>query len=376
MNFLKKAFLWLLMFTKRLYKKPTFLAILLLIPLLTLGYQSMTKEDTGMLTIVLSQEAEDPITEEIFANLQENSQLFRYIICQNPAEAEALVQTGKADVAWIFPGNMMEHIKAYLEDPDGDTAIVKVIQREQNVALLLAQEKLNGEIFSYISQQYYLSYTRQEWPALADLSDEELLQYYHDVEGQDGLFDYDTVAGRQAEDIHYLLSPVRGLLAVVMALCGLATAMYHLKDRENGTFSWVPERRQMLPELGSQVVAVLNVGIVVLIALVTMGLSQNIFLELITLVVSVLCVASFSMMIRSLIGSVRYIGAILPLLIIAMLLVCPVFLDFGAFRPWQLLLPPTYFINAPYNTAYLLYGLLYCLANFSLYSIFRKLFKG
>ena len=43
MNSLKKAALWMWMLTKRLYKKPTFLAILVLIPLLTMGRVRLSK---------------------------------------------------------------------------------------------------------------------------------------------------------------------------------------------------------------------------------------------------------------------------------------------------------------------------------------------
>ena len=38
---MKKYLLWLWLLTKRLYKKPTFLAILVLIPLLVLGYSAV-----------------------------------------------------------------------------------------------------------------------------------------------------------------------------------------------------------------------------------------------------------------------------------------------------------------------------------------------
>ena len=53
---MKKALLWLWMLTKRLYKKPTFLVILVLIPALVLCYSAAAKEESGMITVALASE--------------------------------------------------------------------------------------------------------------------------------------------------------------------------------------------------------------------------------------------------------------------------------------------------------------------------------
>ena len=51
---MKRMGKWLLMMTKRLYKKPTFVVILILIPVLVLGYGLVAAEDSGMVTIALA----------------------------------------------------------------------------------------------------------------------------------------------------------------------------------------------------------------------------------------------------------------------------------------------------------------------------------
>ena len=62
-------------------------------------------------------------------------------------------------------------------------------------------------------------------------------------------------------------------------------------------------------------------------------------------------------------------GVLLPLLVVVMLLVCPVFFDLAMFRSLQYLFPPTYYVNAIYNTKYLLFMVLHTAGSFFLYAL-------
>ena len=101
--------------------------------------------------------------------------------------------------------------------------------------------------------------------------------------------------------------------------------------------------------MGSNLVAVFQVGLAVLIALLATGLAKGLGMEILALLLYSLCVTGFCMMLRALLGRISLLGSILPLLMVVMLAVCPVFLDLGALRLFQFLLPPTYFINCVYN---------------------------
>lgn len=372
---MKKLLIWFWLLTKRLYKKPTFLAMLVLIPLLCFGYQGMTQGDSGIVTILLTQEAPDPISDAIIAELQESDKLFRYKRCDTPEEAALLVQTGKADAAWIFPSDMASHLDAFLENPNSHEPFIKVFQQEKDISLMLTRERLCGVLYSHLSQRFYLQYVRQEFPELENLTDEDLMAYYDKIEMVNELFVYENVNNQQITEVHYLVAPVRGLLAVVIVLCGLATALYYIKDNSHGTFDWIPERQRLIPEFGCQVVAVLNTGIAVLLALSLAKLAGPFWLELPALLLYTLCTAAFCMLLRSLCRQVKILGALIPPLIVGMLLLCPVFFDLPSMRIWQYLLPPTYYINAVYNPIYLLYMAAYtaiCAGLYLLSGFFQK----
>ena len=165
----------------------------------------------------------------------------------------------------------------------------------------------------------------------------------------------------KTQQIHYLTAPLRGLLAVVMSLGAMAAAMYTLSDRQKGTFCWLPAKYQILPELGTQWLTALHLGTASVLALVLAGVAAGFFAELITLLLYSLCIATFGMLLRRLLGRISVIGTAIPLLIVAMLSVCPVFFDLGALRRVQLLLPPTYYINSAHNPVYLVYMAIYTL---------------
>lgn len=354
MNRLQKLLLWFAMLSKRLYKKPTFLALMILIPILVLGYTAITGGESGVITVGLACRADDAITQEIFWELQNNSKLLAFQVCADPQEAETLLQNGKLDAVWIFPENMADKIEAFVQRPTSSSAFITVLEREDNITLMLAREKLNASVYPYISQRVYVRFLRELAPELSHLSDEKLLEYYHATDLSLNLFEFEGAAAQQKET-SYLLSPLRGLLGTLILLCSLAAGMYYIRDIEVGTFAWVNRRWQFLPELGCQLTATLHISAVCLICLACCGLTGDLWTELIILFLYSLCCGLFAMALRQLCSSVNLFGTALPLVIVASLVICPVFFDLGAMRQLQLLLPPTYYINAAYDSHYLLY---------------------
>ena len=366
---MRKPFLWLWMLTKRLYKKITFVAILVLIPVLVLGYSLTTQEDSGMLTVALAREDTDATALSLLASLDESSQLLRFEDCESPEKAEELVRAGKADAAWILHRDLSDKIAKFVKSPTERNAFITVLVREDDIAQRLAREKLSGAAFSLCARVVYLDYIRQNVPGLEHLSQEQLLEYYENtfVSGDLFAFDETDAAMANAQTTHYLTAPIRGLLAVVIALCGLATSMYYMEDQRRGTFGWLSQPRQALAELGCQIVSLVQVSVMALLALILSGLAAGLGRELLVLVLYCLCIASFSALLRRICGNLRVLGTLLPLLVVVMLVVCPVFFDLGQLRTAQYLLPPTYYINGVYSNTYLLYMLLHTAVTSALY---------
>lgn len=367
MNRVKKLLLWFLMLSKRLYKKPTFLVLILLIPVLMFGYIAISGGESGVMTIGMVCQEQDPITDEIFETLQNDQKLMSFRVYQDAQEAQTLLESGKLDAVWIFPGDMEQRIKTFVQQPTTSNGLITVLERESNVALALTREKLSGTLYPYLAEEIYVDFMRDLAPELSHLSDEDLLEYYHGTNLTVDLFNFADREGQEAET-SYLLSPVRGLLGVLILLCSLATAMYFIQDERKGTFAWVSQQWRFLPELGCHLASSLHVSMVCLICLAVSGLAGKIWVELAVLLLYSLCCSAFAMAMRQVFSSLRTLGTMLPLILVVSMVVCPVFFDIGTMRQIQYTLPPTYYINSVFNSRYLLYMLAYTIlaASFAL----------
>jgi len=365
---------WCYLLNKRLYRKPVFLIILLLIPLLTFGYTALSRQDGGIMTIALAQkDNSDPLGQQIIADLKQSSQLVRFLTCETPEEAREQVLYGKADSAWIFDEDLQNKICSFVYRPTAKNAFIQVLEREESVVLLLTREKLSGLVFTYISPEIYLQYIEKNVPELASVPRETLLAHYDSVSVDGTLFSYAT----QEETLKaesYLLTPVRGLLAIVTLLCGMASAMFYTEDMRQGLFSRIPLKYLPGAEFVCQMIAVSNVAIITAIALLLSGLTGSFFRELLLLILYAPCVSLFAMVLRRIFRGIRLLGILTPLLIVISLCACPVFLDFVPLRTFGLILPPTLFIRGAYDAAYIGYMVCHCAICAALCWLFDHLF--
>lgn len=345
MSLLKKALLWLWMLTKRLYKKPLFALILISLPLTTVLYRTATNESGGgMVTVALAQEAEDSLAHDLIHSLPGSSQLVNWKICESPDEGLTLLRSGKIDALWVFPGNLKEKIEAFADSPGRNGGFITVYERQDSVALALCRERLSGLVYPQIARQVYLNFIREEFPALDTVSDEDLLTFYENTTFDERLFQFAS-GGVNGQPPSLLLSPLRGLIAMLVQLCALAAAMYYLEDRKNGTFAWVKISHQWMPELACQLMCVLQIAAVALLCILLGGLSSGVLQEIALMALYALCCSGFAMALRRLIPKVGLLAVLTPLLCIAMLVFCPIFFDLGIVRPLQRLFPLGWYLQ-------------------------------
>ena len=376
---MKKMFKWFLLLNKRLYKKLTFILILVLIPLLVFGYSILAKEESGVLTICLASEEDEHLATTIMQDLKESTNLIRYIICETPEEAEKMVSDNKADAAWILGEDLENSIYRFVQKPARRNAFIRVLERENSVLLKLAREKLSGAMFRYCSRTFYLQYIRENVPEMDHVTDSELMRHYDDYAMDADLFQFafleSNVNAQNPEEANYLLIAVRGLLAVVITLGGLAAAMYYIRDEQSGTFALVPQKSKAAVEFGCQIISVLNIAVVALVAMLFAGLAVSLGREVLLHILYTVSVAAFAMTIRRLCGKLSAVGTALPLLVVLMLVICPVFFDLGFLRQFQYLFPPTYYINAAYSNRYMIMMVLYSVILVAIYLLLGKILK-
>ncbi len=353
---MKKIITWFLMLNKRLFKKPGFIAILLLVPFITLAVTTATKQESGVLHIVLAAEGGgDQAAREMIDFLDKDTDLILFTVADSPEAAKAQVLSAKADAAWIFPAETDEAIARFLKDMDEDNAFIHVYQREQTTMLALSTEKIGQAVFPHVSDDIYLNFIRKNVPSLDSVSDEVLLDYYQKTLLDVELFAFDNAETQAAKENGYLAGPVRGLLSVLVVLGGLAAAIYFYKDEDAGTFAMLPISRRRFVAGVSQQSAILWVALASLLALFVSGQWVGFGLETAAMAIYVVAVAGFCTLLRRISGSGRMLSALAPVVVVLLIAICPVFFQQTAFRFIQVLLPTYYYLNSVYNPMHLLY---------------------
>lgn len=368
---------WFAMLNKRLYKKASFIAVLLLIPVAVISFSVLAKEESGFATIIVAQEnKEDRVSSEIVNELVNDRGLLLFKEAESPEQAINTIEKGEADIVWIFPADMTDGIDRYL---DGEDAFIRIIERDSNVVAKVAREKFAVIVYKHCAKANYIKYIRTHFEELEDMSDTELFKYYNEFDPGEELFLFGSPEGefQRVESSGYLLSPVRGLLSVVVMLCGIAAALYYLSDEKKGTFAGVPMQKKPAVKFGCILIAVFNTVVVMMVSLALSGLCTVWYRELAATLLFILCCTSFCYLLLELFGSIKTIGALLPVLVIAMIAICPIFFDFRSVQYIQLLFPPTYYINAIRSDRFFLYMIGYAvLTTGAGYFVYRFIRKG
>jgi len=363
-----------MMLNKRLLKKISFLIILCSIPLLVLGVNLMAKQESGILRVILCQEDADDLSEKIVSQLLDMKSALSFVEVETEEEAIRLVQANKADAAWIFPEDFEGVMKTYFQEGIWDEPLIRVVEKEDNVMLHLSREVLFGGLYSSITYTVYEQFVRTEVLDGTEVSDEELWESYQKTNMEENMFVFSYLDGETADmGTSYMLYPVRGLLALVIVLCGLALGLYFMQDEQNGIFIRLPLNRTVLGSVLYQMPGLVDVGLVVLLALFFSGLAIGMLTELGLMFVYLWMVAGFSDLVRRLCKKQVRLGALIPMLVLVMLAVTPIFMGAPNMKWLQLLLPPYYYINALHSNAYRIGMLVYVAVIFAVDFVVLKL---
>jgi len=362
MSRFKRKAKYALIISKRLFIRPGFLILVLLIPLLVVGMQILSEKESGVVSVALA--AEDPadlVASEIIARLTEDDPIIRFTVYGAPDEAIGAVSSARADAAWIFPENTGERISAFALDSAAANYVVDIVQREENIVLRIANERLSSVMYPYCSEARYLNAMRERFPGISDIGDAELISYYRNTWAEGDLFEFTNIDSsvQNINKIGYLTAPMRGLLYVLCVMGGLAAALFYQKDEQSGLILRISKKERLAFEYCCHLLPVFYMSLISAASLCVSGLGAGIAKELvIALIYSAAC-APMCMLIRRISGRPERLAVVAPLFIILLTVICPVFINTNATRPIQILLAPYYALTAVHNTKYIAFMAVY-----------------
>ncbi len=349
------ALKWLLLLTKRLCKKPAFIVILVLIPILSLAMSRASEEDNGLLTVTVATDGErDTVAEEVMSSFEKKDSAVLFKVMESPEAAKTEVERGRADAAWIIPGELEDALVEYCRYSD---EIVTVYEREETSFMALSREIMYSKLFPYISRIYSEEYAEDWLSPTGEYSKEEFLEFYNKMRpGEDESFiEFKALGGigeTNTTESNHLKMPIRGLLATLVVLCGLASAMTVSEDMEKGTFSWLEERRHIWVYHASNAGACIVASAVSVVSLVFAKMAGNILYEALTAFLFALCCALFCTFIATVMRSSRRIAASVPPVVILILAFSSVFIRLSD-TPFQYILPTYSYIYSSVELSYM-----------------------
>ena len=351
---MNKMILYYALLSKRFFKKVSFVILLLSIPLLTAGLRIVSHQDSGMLKIILCAEDEDLLTKDIMEALMKEKTVLQFTVMDNAEEARKAVRNNQADAAWIFAEKFQEKLEFYSRYGYSEDVPVLVVEREDTIPLQLSKIKLFGTLYPHVAYSAYQHFAKEELLPKEDISDEALREAY-EISSQEGsLFNLAYVDFTEETDRqNYITAPLRGLLSLMILLCGFAAAMFFFQDEEQGMFDRISPKKRQAQLCLYELAAMAPAAFVSLTALFITGNTGKMRWECLIMAVFLSDCTLFCSLLKRILRSAKIMGAVIPLLLLGMLVLCPIFFSYLGLRIIQILLPPYYYLNATHNTGYL-----------------------
>ncbi len=354
MGGIKKFFLQLHLYSKRLYKKAAFIVMLVVLALTVTVASFALRKDSSMVRVAVVGSENSSIASQVVNKLQSSKGVVSYSLL-NKDEAVNLLKKGECDAVWVFCDGFDEEINLFATGKSNE-APIDVTVRERDIFTNLVLERLFAELFPVLSKEFYFDYARQ---TLGYYDRQGLIDGYDTVALNTGIVRfsyYNDTSGIDESD--FLVAPLRGIMAVLLSLCTLTAVLWFLKDRDDGKLDATPMHKRGAKAYLYCFSAAFNFSVFILLSIALSGLFTNLFSEIAAIILFLFATVGFSLAVGAIFKKTVVLAAAMPVIMLAMLALCPVFLNMEI--PFVSCIFPTYwYLNAIYSSYFLIRFVIY-----------------
>ncbi len=348
---------------KRLLKKKSYIFMLLIVPLMVMMLNAMSSADAGLMTIGVYIPGTDESSDFLRQDLKENPGSLQFVFYDTEDEVVSAVESQQVVEGWIVPEDL-DAVVANMASDNNSKEKIQIIIREQGLTHLLGKEVISSRVFPRIARDMAVRYVSQfvynDKPSKDEIN--HILQTYDNYGINGNLFEMgyvDEDATYTKEEVSYLMMPLRGILALWLLLCAIAASMYYLEDEKSGLFIWWKVKAPIIRDFLYYVVIIAIPSVMVLVGLAYGGVFTDIKRELLALILYDLAIIFLANILRLLIQSIKGLGIITPILIMASAIFAPVFIDFKDGRTIQKFCPTFHYLYCIHDEYYVQSLLLY-----------------
>ena len=343
---MKRTLAWCRILGKRQLKRPSFIAILLCMAILAISLRIISKDVTASISVgYVSNDA------AIQDNLNAHEGIIKFKEYTSAEELKKAVSSSSIQCGYIFDDDFTDKL---LES--NTTELVELIEVPQNVISMLSNVVIIATVMDTMACEILVEdVLNQEIFAGISAEDIESLKNYYEMYSSNGStfsFDYNALyedykgSSNSINIFSYLVTPVRGIVAIFVFIIALTSGLSWYKDKNNNTYANIPLSKRPFLKL-------LNISIPTVIAMFTgflslllAGICDNYLDEIFTMsIYGLLCIV-FTYILSSIFNEYIYCGLI-PVFILGSIICCPIFFNLAniipAIKYLQNIFMPTYY---------------------------------
>lgn len=356
---MKKILTWILLFQKRILKKPMFQITILLIPILLFLLFTFNKSSDSLVRVALIS-GNDEYSQNFVKDLLDSSNhVISYYQCYDENQMRKDVLTGKAECGYIMPDDMPRKIAQFSSKKK--QGIITAIVKKESISTKIVNEIIYGRLFSERAYPVLKDFINEKQPdRLTSAEDEKMYDAFSKYLIEPLMFSFEYADGSKNDLLNnddsshnYYMLPVRGILSVLILVSSMSGVLMLSNDDRKNTWGFIRLSKRPAFNYFYIFMSILPIAICSLAAIFITGISTNVLNEIRLLVLYTLLLTGFSSLLKALIKNIYVLCSLIPVTVLLSLIICPVFIDIGSIVPQarfvRLFLPTNYYLDSIYS---------------------------
>ncbi len=367
---MRKYLFWFYLMMKRMIKKPAYLLLLIALPILfvtMIRLEQRGEDSTGIsVGILFEKEGQEDKewNQRFFSFLSEQDSIIRFQAYEKSASLLQDIEKGELDCGVVVPADIRERI---MSDMWQDS--LTIYKTSSTSVTEIVKERIAAAVFTFYSEESYVNYIENssifQEMSQNDDRNAEIIEFAksayetHLTDGSTFAFQYhgesyDNNTEEQVTDTDNPGFRLKGVLAVCIFLSGLCGLLTDWNDRREQRFvrmapEWMTTMVNIwIPTIYTSVIALLSLLLTGQLTGTGVRILVGIGEELCHLIFYQFLIVVYCSIIRVIIRKQEQLAAAIPILTLASIVCCPVWIRLAVYLPvfhvLEKLFPVTYYL--------------------------------
>lgn len=353
---MKRTITFFSLYSKRLFKKPAFVIILLLMPVLTIILSKIIDESDDTLRVGLVQLDDNPVIAEVIKELTSAEKIAQFYVAESEAELKEEILRDETECGFVFKEGAYESMLTEKNDP-----VITMYDSSKSTVTDYMKETVFASIFERLSRDRLVTYIDGKdymKPVDKESRDEYMTERYNAYIEEGGVFEVYYTNGDErvqsdttevAGDKSYLKKPIYGFLAIFVMIAALSGAVFYAIDARDGIYKTLSYKERPYVNLVTVVIPTVLALVVSYICVLVCGIGDGALREGLKSISYGVILIGCANLLRSLIANEVILCSVLPMLTVVSFVCCNIIVNTAFyFQPIEYIrwfLPANYYLE-------------------------------